>query len=280
MNHQSESNCNDPVGAGHFRLVLIENGSALLNLGLRRYSVVSPSILCFNENDNYYLECSDDWRQTVVDFTPAEINSSFTSGDIRSFRDNISSTARLDYDYLEMFIVRDSGFSGCINLGPSESARVKHLIKSYVSEAENKSDEYWPCRSRSYLLELVLLLFRIYRSNGRAETETIDDSLAGRVAHYIRSSFHEKISIEEICRHFLTNRTTLNVEMKKITGFSVIDYVNKTRIESAAFLLRDTGLPVSEVAFRSGFNDVAHFSRIFRKFMNTSPGNYRKTFAS
>jgi AraC-like DNA-binding protein len=45
-------------------------------------------------------------------------------------------------------------------------------------------------------------------------------------------------------------------------------------------MLRDTLLPVSEIMYRTGFNEANHFSRTFKKYMSCAPSDYRKEFYS
>jgi AraC family L-rhamnose operon regulatory protein RhaS len=50
------------------------------------------------------------------------------------------------------------------------------------------------------------------------------------------------------------------------------------RINLAAAMLRDTGLPITEVRQRVGFNDDSHFRRTFRKYLGMAPGEYRREY--
>ncbi|RPE81957.1 AraC-like DNA-binding protein [Vulcaniibacterium tengchongense] len=52
-------------------------------------------------------------------------------------------------------------------------------------------------------------------------------------------------------------------------------YLLTRRIERAAALLRDTGLPVTEVAFRTGWQSLGTFGRTFRDVVGESPGDFR-----
>jgi transcriptional regulator GlxA family with amidase domain len=52
-------------------------------------------------------------------------------------------------------------------------------------------------------------------------------------------------------------------------------YLLTRRIERAKTLLRDTGLPVTEVAFETGWNSLGTFGRVFRDITGESPGELR-----
>lgn len=59
------------------------------------------------------------------------------------------------------------------------------------------------------------------------------------------------------------------------TGEKLIHYIQRMRIEGAALALQTTPLYVSEIAWSSGFSDPAYFARVFKKFMDMSPQDYR-----
>ncbi len=62
---------------------------------------------------------------------------------------------------------------------------------------------------------------------------------------------------------------------KQLTGMTFSNYVNYLRIKKAETLLRNTNMTITEIAISIGYNDVAYFSRIFKKQKNISPSEYR-----
>ncbi|HWP50142.1 MAG TPA: AraC family transcriptional regulator [Clostridia bacterium] len=55
-----------------------------------------------------------------------------------------------------------------------------------------------------------------------------------------------------------------------------VDTLNLYRIENAKLLLRQTGIPIKEIGFKTGFNSMQSFNRVFKKFAGTTPSQYRK----
>jgi AraC family transcriptional regulator len=64
---------------------------------------------------------------------------------------------------------------------------------------------------------------------------------------------------------------------KQSTGFSPHQYVLRRRIDRAQALLGDPALSLTEIAFRSGFSDQSHFTRMFHRFTGVPPRTYRAT---
>ena len=64
---------------------------------------------------------------------------------------------------------------------------------------------------------------------------------------------------------------------KRVTGQSIVDYINARRIEAAQKLLETTELSIGSVAEQTGFASAAHFRRVFRETMGVGPLQYRKS---
>ena len=59
-------------------------------------------------------------------------------------------------------------------------------------------------------------------------------------------------------------------------GLPLWDYLNRLRVHAAVELLLQTDESIQEIASRSGFQDHAYFSRVFRKIYGVPPGQLRK----
>lgn len=60
-------------------------------------------------------------------------------------------------------------------------------------------------------------------------------------------------------------------------GCSVTDFLNDYRIEEAKKMLKESNLPVTNIAFDTGFNSIASFNRVFRSAVGCSPTEFRET---
>ena len=75
-------------------------------------------------------------------------------------------------------------------------------------------------------------------------------------------------------------RRTLEKRFRRSLGRTVNAEIRSAHIQRARSLLATSDLSVTEIAFRSGFNQIEHFSRVFRKICGVSPREYRKRFLS
>lgn len=70
-------------------------------------------------------------------------------------------------------------------------------------------------------------------------------------------------------------RSVLYRRMQALTQMSPSDYIRSIRMSVAARLLRETPIPVQEIAFQTGFSTTKYFNRVFKDTFGASPANYR-----
>ncbi|MCL1819657.1 MAG: AraC family transcriptional regulator [Oscillospiraceae bacterium] len=99
-----------------------------------------------------------------------------------------------------------------------------------------------------------------------------------KAVNYIDFNFSELITLEMIAESAAVNYSYLSSQFKKETGSSVVDYINRNRIQRAFTLLISTSLSINAIAEKCGFSDDAYFTRVFKKVHGKSPREYRKSF--
>lgn len=262
------------------RLVFVTEGSGIIKINRETIIFSSPALFCFNELDKMELQQSINVRAQAVYFNPAVMNDSLQLDIIR--RDNIvlSSTEYRDYFLIIPFMERDEFKKPYIELGPMTSKRVTQLFSGMKEELTYMENEFWPCRSRSYLLETLFLIQNIITDSKREENISLPEPAEdiSDIILYLHTNYNRRITIEELTNIFHINRTTLSERFRKSNGLSIIDYLVKLRIKMAVILLRDTMLPISEILNRVGFNDSVHFSRMFKKHTGFTPSAYREKY--
>lgn len=277
--HAVENVFNCEIGfKERYKIIFVEEGTGILRIGENTHLFMAPAIFCFNETDQYTLECCSDLKAEALWFHPGIINDTLDFEKIRGGEDNLTRTQLQDKFWIRVFFDRKNGFCGKLNLGPGLAKRAKDIITSVSNELKHQKDCYWPCRSRSYLIELLFFLTRITDSSQRQNNVTINNDYKGMedLVIYLNTNYMDKITIEDLSKTFHMNRTTLNKLFNKVTGMPVKAYLIKLRLHLASQILEDTTVPVSEVINRVGFNDPVHFSRIFKKNYGYTPTEYRQ----
>lgn len=262
-----------------FKLVLLERGNGIMKVGDSTFAFNAPVAFCFNENEQPEFVEKKDVCGKVICFVPSVINSSFNFENIRSIPESFSITELQDTYWLKPFLERNSRYFGKMTIGPVTSKRICNLINGYAKEVDEKG-QYWTCRGRSFLIEILVMIYRIF-DEPREEEDfclcQLTEDMAP-VIMYLQNNYASKITIEQLTREFGINRTTLASKFNEVTGMTVVTYLNRLRINTAAAMLRDTLLPVTEIMEQVGFNESSHFCRTFHKYAGCSPSEYRERF--
>ena len=113
-----------------------------------------------------------------------------------------------------------------------------------------------------------------------AEEESAEGGEAGSfivnaALEYMRSHCAEHISLADVADHVYVSQWHLSKLINRHTGQSFFDLIGGMRIDRAKVLLADPAMRVHAVAEEVGYNDVAHFSKSFKRIVGKTPGEYR-----
>lgn len=98
-----------------------------------------------------------------------------------------------------------------------------------------------------------------------------------RVIEFIDANLDQSLSLGEVAGVAGMSPYYFSRSMRRATGLAPHAYVALRRMERAKQLLRETKLPIIEVALRVGFSNHSHFTRQFRKSVGVTPSAYRLT---
>lgn len=100
--------------------------------------------------------------------------------------------------------------------------------------------------------------------------------LALQIQTLIQNTYHDSsLSSQSIADRFHMNNAYLGRLFKSAYGHSINDYINTCRIHEGMKLLRNTELPVEEIAQTVGFTNIKYFYVLFKKFSGTTPSRFR-----
>lgn len=87
-------------------------------------------------------------------------------------------------------------------------------------------------------------------------------------------------TVDAICDKFNVTRRTFERRFKKSTGNSVLEYIQRVKVEFAKKHLESGQKTISEIIFETGYNDVDAFRKIFKKITDLSPIDYRRKYSA
>ena len=96
------------------------------------------------------------------------------------------------------------------------------------------------------------------------------------ITSYIHTHYTEDLSLELLSQKFYISSCYLSHQFKDITGFTLTDYIQMTRVRNVQSLLVGTRIPITEASARCGFSSFSQFNRVFQKHIGMSPSQFRK----
>lgn len=268
----------EPCCEDSFRLLLIKSGSVVIEYAGSNILVEAPAVYCIENGKSHQLIDSNDLRVSSIYFKPSIINDRFGPQALTDQElSELSFTERQDYRWLDPFLQGELETGQYVKLGPQSLQRVHALVEQLDGNLVEQPDLFWPCRSRSFLLEILFLInnMRLVYQNFKTPLQCSYDQRFTKILLYIHSHYQDNISLAQLSKRFNSNRTTINSLFSQHTGKSAMTYLRSLRVSLACLILRDTMRPVQEIAELSGFSDITNFGRQFKNIMNCSPTDYR-----
>ena len=104
--------------------------------------------------------------------------------------------------------------------------------------------------------------------------KTHKDKAVLEAQEYIEQHFQDKITVDELCEKFSMGRRTFERRFKKATSNTVVEYLQRVKMEAAKKQLETGNKSVNEVMYEVGYNDIKAFREVFRKITGMSPVSY------
>lgn len=154
--------------------------------------------------------------------------------------------------------------------GGSALVSLQTIMKTMVSETE---------------VEQLGSLFRIFAAISSAKqmnvvgsriTQDRNNKRMQRAYYYVINNFQTDISLDDVAKYVGMDKSSFCTFFKKMAGKSFFTFLTEYRLESSVQMLQKTNFSVAEICNASGFNDVPHFNRVFKKAKQITPTTFRK----
>lgn len=199
-----------------------------------------------------------------------------------------SGDAESAYEGTEEFVrvLRESGVSlrtfqrYCLQLLTAvlrvgQEQKVSHLVFERIARpAELLGGEFSADEFLAFMRRFVdASLHALEWSRKQKQSRTLDKAMA-----YIRENYARDLSLDEVSGHVGMSSSYFSTYFKQETDTTFVEFLTGLRMDAAKKLMKDTDLRLYEIAGRIGYQDVKYFSRLFKKTMNATPGEYRQFF--
>lgn len=117
------------------------------------------------------------------------------------------------------------------------------------------------------------LSFVIFQGQKNHEDEQIK-----KAQDFIEKNYQEKISVEDLASRSFVGRRNFERRFKKATSNTVMEYIQRVKIEAAKMSLESSRENVNEVMYKVGYSDTKAFRSTFKKITGISPLEYRNKY--
>lgn len=157
----------------------------------------------------------------------------------------------------------------------------KHCYEMVAEHEGGQLGKYFMLKA--HLIQIILLIIREISEPAQQQKgctfETYNRNYAvKRIINYLNENFEDKISLDQIAHNMYLSPVYISKIFKEETGDSPINYLIKIRLEKAReILMRGEGGSIKNIANSVGYEDVYHFSKLFKKYYGISPLYYKKS---
>jgi transcriptional regulator GlxA family with amidase domain len=108
--------------------------------------------------------------------------------------------------------------------------------------------------------------------------KTHEDEPVKKAQEFIEHNFQEKITVDQLASMLALGRRNMERRFKKATANTVVEYIQRVKIEAAKKNLEVGRKNVSEVMYEVGYSDTKAFRTIFKRITGLSPVEYRSKY--
>ncbi len=159
---------------------------------------------------------------------------------------------------------------------------VNHLIERLTYTFTNNN------KSKDVLLDLMIqeLIIRLLQTKAKSliindPHQIFTDTRIGTVVKYIKDNLTDKkMSVEMLAKKVYMSNSHFHKKFKNTLGISPIDYINTEKIKFSKKLIKESkDFKMSDIAFKSGFNNISYFNRQFKKIELMTPHQFKKSLS-
>ncbi|HHV59274.1 MAG TPA: AraC family transcriptional regulator [Clostridiaceae bacterium] len=238
-------------------IIYVEEGTVLFRINDREYMVEGQSIIFISNFESHEFKIVKyPYKRYFILIKPDYFHSTINEPVLAS-----------------IFKQRPDYFMHVIKINKDDI--ILEEIREMYNEAR-EGGEFAVSALRSRLNLLFIKLYRNYKEYFPITNLTGTMKTVLEVQKFIDRNLKEDISLESLAKMFYTDMYYLSRVFKKVTGFTFKTYLIIQRISHAKDQLYETDKDVTRIALDSGFKNVNHFIRIFKKYEGITPYQYKK----
>lgn len=137
------------------------------------------------------------------------------------------------------------------------------------------NDKHEALRSIDSLLQWGLYLIHQLKANTMDEVQGSQRTIIQQINEFVQLNLEHDVSLQTIADHVYLHPAYVSKIYKMGTGEGLSEYIYRLRMERAAHMLTETKEKIHEISKKTGYQNPSHFSRVFKKYYNMTPDDYR-----
>ena len=259
-------NSNGKEGKFHihrvFEVLFVRTPNAVCEVAGKTLKTQKNSLLLFNDTDLHRVFCpiGNVYDRYVLFFQPEYI-------------ETLSSEQT---DLLRCFLQRPFPVANYLPLNEQEATEIEFYMNRILQISETQKTAFGNDLLRKFAAgELLIHLNRLYfqKHSALEMLGSLNYRQAYRVAEYINAHLSENLSLSSLSNYIFVSPNYLCRLFKSTIGTSPMQYVTCCRILKAKEYLSQ-GYTVDETCSLVGFNNLSHFSNVFKRIAGISPKKY------
>ena len=257
--HTSEQFSEDEYHLRNFwKMVYITDGDGFYLVDGNRYPIHPGSLLIVHPSSKttYKITGSSSLKIINILFQPE-----FIRDELAKIQD--------DFNFFAIF-KQENSIDYPLYVFDSER-KLEHLIHRMEHEYETLED------NAPLMLEMLLtdLLIRLSRHAKKQYRKNSKEAVVSYIRRLIDERFAMPLSLDRISEELGMKKSRLCLIFREATGTTIMDALCERRLEAAKELLLNSKLPILQICYQCGFQDVSAFYRRFHDKNGTSPLKFR-----
>ncbi|MFG6358282.1 MAG: AraC family transcriptional regulator [Acetatifactor sp.] len=246
-------------------ILAVTGGSAVLHLSNESCPITKGNILFIPSNQLHLVTCpvGEPFSFFALVFHP-----NLLAGPIHD---------AIQQQYILPVLEQDTVFPALTDTDRGWQAQARHLLDEIHSLFLHRNFGY------ELLIKARLLeLWHLYSTHAQKREKAVKAhsdyriDLIKKIIEHIREHYDGSISLRDLAAQFHMSEGHLCRFFKSMTRMSPVEYINFYRVSMSMELLRQTDLEISDIAMRTGFNNISYYNRLFRRYMHMTPTQYRE----
>ncbi len=273
-------------------------------------SIITVHYFEYPKTFTFKGESHDFWEFLYVDKGEVSINScgiekNLKQGEIIFHKPNefhsVECNGRISPNLVVIsFVCNNKAMEAFNNRILNVGNRAKNMLSTIIEESKNcfKNDISDPFFKELILtekpfslsliksaLETFLIYLLVQKDNDKINSNSNihvkeTQNRVGKIIAYLEENIDQNLNLDQICAHTIMGKSLLQKIFKEETGWSVMEYYYRIKINRAKLLIQKGDLNFSGIAEELGYSTIHYFSRQFKKIVGMSPSEYSKSIDS